>query len=195
MGRKLYGTASFLISLSLVGIAIYYFIEGNSFNGKMFVFLALYAFISLFYMFRSIYYVRHSATFNEVAYVVFLPLIPLILILAQSIFEINEAMVFITGQLQGENIDLTYSINVVDILITPYYIFSNYLLFRSYIRYPFIRLTGTSEGGLPPKFTAFMLTIMIPLAYFLTSFLYLNNLFLIIFGGLYLYSGIIALFV
>ena len=201
MGTLTHITGSFFLSLSLVGVSIYYFIEGNSDFGKLFVFLAIYVFISFFYVFRSLYYLRHKATFNEFIFVYVLPVIPVLILLAQMLFGINEmftindAFVLSTGVISTDWIDYSFSINVVDMLLLPYYLASNFLLFRSLIRYPFIRFRGTSEKGMNPKFSGFMLMLLIPALYIASALTYINNFFLLLFGIIYFYLGTIALIV
>jgi len=161
------------------------------------VFLAIFAFVSFFYIFRSMYYLKHKATFNEFIFVFVLPLIPALVLLAQMLFGINElsTLILSTGEITSDFVDYEFYINVIDLLLLPYYLASNFLLFRTFVRYPFIRFRGTSERGLPPKFAGFLLMILIPALYIITSLLYFNNLFLLIFGMLYFYLGTIALFV
>ena len=197
MGTLTHITSSFFLSLSMVGVSIYYFIEGNSDMGKLFVFLAIYVFISFFYVFRSLYYLRHKATFNEFIYVFVLPIIPVLIILAQVLFKIHEMspLLLSTGVINTDWIDYTFYINVVDVLLLPYYLASNFLLFRSLIRYPFIRFRGTSERGMNPKFSGFLLMILIPVLYIATALTYFNNFFLLLFGIIYFYLGTIALIV
>jgi hypothetical protein len=188
-------TWSFLLSLSLVGVSIYYFIEGENQMGRLFVFLAIFAFFSFFYIFRSMYYLKHKATFNEFIFVFVLPLVPAIVLLAQKLFGIDAMFVLSTGELTTSFIDYEFYINAVDIMLLPYYLASNFLLFRTFVRYPFIRFRATSEKGFPPKLAGFLLMIIVPALNIITSILYFNNLFLLIFGMIYFYLGTIALFV
>ena len=197
MGTLKHITGSFFLSLSMVGVSIYYFIEGNSDMGKLFVFLAIYVFISFFYVFRSLYYLKHKATFNEFIYVFVIPIIPVLIILAQVLFKIHEMPILLLseGGISTDWIDYSFYINVIDLLLLPYYLSSNFLLFRSLIRYPFIRFRGTSEKGMNPKFSGFLLMILIPVLYITTALTYFNNFFLLLFGIIYFYLGTIALIV
>ncbi len=195
MGRITHLTTAFLLSLILVGVAIFFFIENDNFKGRFFVFLAIYTFISLFYLFRSLYYLRYKATFNEILFVVFIPLVPIILVLAQHIFQIHDAFIVFAGFFSSENGTYNFFINSVDFLLIPYYLSSNYLIFRTFIRYPFIRFTATSESGLPSKLIGFLLVVTIPILYILTSIFYFENLFLVIFGIIYFYSGVMSMFI
>ncbi len=188
-------TWSFFLSLSLVGVSIYYFIEGDNQMGRLFVFLSIFAFLSFFYIFRSLYYLKHKATFNEFIFVFVLPLIPALVLLAQKLFGIDAMFILSTGELTTGFIDYEFYINAVDLMLLPYYLASNFLLFRTFVRYPFIRFRGTSEKGFPPKFAGFLLMIIIPTLNIVSSLLYFNNLFLLIFGMIYFYLGTIALFV
>ncbi|MBA7515880.1 hypothetical protein ES705_07925 [subsurface metagenome] len=195
MGTLAHITSSFLTSLSLIGVSIYHFIEGDDFLGRVFIFLAIYVFITLFYIIRSFFYLKHNATFNEFIFVFILPIIPVLILLAQMLFGINDAYIVSTGDFVTESINYVFYINMVDFLLLPYFLFSNFLLFRTFIRYPFIRIGSTSEKGIPPKFAGFLLMLIIPTAYIVTSITYFQNLFLLIFGIIYLYSALMALFV
>ena len=195
MSRISHLASAFLLSLSLVGVSIYFFIEDNDSDGKLFLFLAIYVFITLFYVFRSFYYLRHQATFNEVIFVFILPIIPVLLILAQMAFGLEALFVISSGSFSTESINYTFYVEMMDFLLVPYYILSTYVLFRTFIRYPFIRFRATSEKGIPPKFAGFLLTLLIPTLYILTSLLYFEDFFLVIFGIIYLYSGIMAIFI
>ena len=188
-------TWSFLLSLSLVGVSIYYFIEGDNQMGRLFVFLAIFAFLSFFFLFRSMYYLKHKATFNEFIFVFVLPMLPALILLAQKLFGIDAMFVLSTGDLTTSFIDYEFYINAVDLMLLPYYLASNFLLFRTFVRYPFIRFRGTSEKGIPPKLSGFLLMILIPTLNIVSSLLYFNNLFLLVFGMIYFYLGTIALFV
>ncbi len=188
-------SAAFLLSLTLVGVSIYYFIEDNSFLGRVYIFAAIFAFLSLFILFRSFFYLRHKATFNEVFFVLMVPLIPVLIVLAQKLFGIYDTFIVSTGVISTSSLNYTFFINAVDFVLLPYYLVSNFMIFRTCIRYPFIRLKGTSEKGIPPKFFGFLLMFIIPATYILTSVFYLENLFLVIFGGMYFYSALLMLFV
>jgi hypothetical protein len=192
MGTASQITGSFLASLSLVGVSIYYFIENENMLGRVYIFLAVYAFITLFYILRSIYYLRHKATFNEIIFVFILPLIPVIILYAQMGVGINDMFVVLTGTINTDYSSFDFNINMFDLLLLPYYLASNFLLFRSLIRYPFIRFRGTSEKGIPPKLMGVILILLIPALYIASSLTYLNNIFLLIFGVTYFYLGTIA---
>ena len=188
-------SVAFLLSLTLVGVSIYYFIEDNNFLGRVYIFAAIFAFLTLFVIFRSLFYLRHKATFNEVFFVLMVPLIPVLIVLAQKLFGIYDIFIVSTGVISTSSLNYTFFINAIDFVLLPFYIVSNFLIFRTFIRYPFIRLKGTSEKGIPPKFFGFLLIFIIPATYILTSVFYLENLFLVIFGGVYFYSALLMLFV
>ena len=188
-------SAAFLLSLTLVGVSIYYFIEDNNFLGRVYIFAAIFAFLSLFIIFRSFFYLKHKATFNEVFFVLMVPLIPVLIVLAQKLFGIYDTFIVSTGVISTSSLNYIFFINALDFVLLPYYLVSNFLIFRTFIRYPFIRLKGTSEKGIPPKFFGFLLMFIIPATYILTSVFYLENLFLVIFGGVYFYSALLMLFV
>jgi len=195
MGTASQITGSFLASLSLVGVSIYYFIENDNMQGRVFIFLAVYAFITLFYIFRSLYYSKHKATFNEIVFVFVLPLIPVIILFANMGVGISDMYPVLTGTINTNSSSFDFNINMFDLLLLPYYLASNFLLFRSLIRYPFIRFKGTSEKGIPPKLMGVILILLIPTIYIASSLTYLNNIFLLIFGVTYFYLGTIAFFV
>ena len=163
--------------------------------GRLFVFLAIFAFLSFFFIFRSMYYLKHKATFNEFIFVFVLPMLPALILLAQRLFGIDAMFVLSTGELTTSFIDYEFYINAVDLMLLPYYLASNFLLFRTFVRYPFIRFRSTSEKGIPPKLAGFLLMILIPTLNIVSSLLYFNNLFLLVFGMIYFYLGTIALFV
>ena len=188
-------SAAFLLSLTLVGVAIYFFIEDNDFLGKVFIFASIFAFLTLFVIFRSLFYLKHKATFNEVFFVLIVPLIPVLLILTQILLGIYDSFIITTVEITPDFPTYYFYINAMDFALLPYYLISNFLIFRTFIRYPFIRMKGTSEKGIPPKFFGFLLILIIPAVYILTSWFYFENLFLVIFGGVYFYSALLMLFV
>ena len=192
MGTLTHITGSFITSLSLVGVSIYYFIEGNDELGKFFIFLSIYVFISLFYIIRSLFYLKHKATFNEFIYVFILPVIPVLILLAQMLFEVNNLGIVHISWFPDESFK---EINAVDFLLLPYYLYSTFLLFRTFIRYPFIRFRSTSEKGMNPKFAGALLMLIIPAIYIATSVTYFENFFLLISGIIDLYSARMAIFV
>ena len=122
-----------------------------------------------------------------------LPIIPVLILFAQMMFGINDMFVLSTGVINTESINYSFYINVVDLLLLPYYLASNYLLFRSLIRYPFIRFRATSEKGMHPKLSGFLLMLIVPALYIASTITYFNNFFLLIFGIVYFYLGSIAL--
>ncbi|MCE7736287.1 MAG: hypothetical protein GPJ54_15510, partial [Candidatus Heimdallarchaeota archaeon] len=71
--RFAYKTYSFLIGLGFVGAALFNFIEDNNDDGRSFLFLGLISFLAAYYILKTLYYLRHQATFNEVSFVIFLP--------------------------------------------------------------------------------------------------------------------------
>ena len=165
--------------------------------GKVFIFAAIFAFLTLFIMIRSLYYLRHNATFNEIFFVMIVPLVPVIIVLTQVLLGIYDYSNLIISHSTFDVGSHSYNfyINIVDFILLPFYIVSNFLLFRTFIRYPFIRIKGTSEKGIPPKLFGFLLMLIIPAAYIFTSLFYLENLFLMIFGIVYFYTALLTLFV
>ncbi len=189
--------ASFIVFLSLIGVSIYFFIEENYDLGKIFVVAAIFAFLTIFIVIRSIYYLKYNATFNEIFFVLIVPLVPVIIVLTQVLLGVYDygANLISTSIFDVGGTLYYFHINIVDFILLPYYIFSNFLLFRTFIRYPFIRLKSTSERGIPPKFFGFLLMLILPAVYILTSIFYLENLFLMVFGMIYFYSSLLTLFV
>lgn len=165
--------------------------------GKIFIMAAIFAFLTLFIMIRSIYYLKHNATFNEVFFVLIVPLIPVIVVLTQFLLGIYDygSNLISTSTFDVGTTTYYFYINIVDFILLPYYIFSNFLIFRTFIRYPFIRMKGTSEKGIPPKLFGFLLLLIIPTTYILTSIFLLENLFLMVFAVVYFYSSLLMLFV
>jgi len=190
-------STAFLISLSLIGVSIYFFIEEKNPMGKVFIFAAIFAFLTLFIVIRSIYYLRHNATFNEIFFVMIVPLVPVIVVLTQVLLGINRDPIPIVSVSTFDVGSTSYDfyINIIDFILLPYYIFSNFLIFRTFIRYPFIRMKGTSEKGIPPKLFGFLIMLIIPATYVIISLFFLENLFLIVFGIVYFYSSLLTLFV
>ncbi len=190
-------STAFFLSLPLFGVAIYFFIQNDNDRGKVFIFIAIFALLSLIIVIRSIYYLRHSATFNEIFFVFIIPLVPVTLVLIQILLGIYNDPIPIVTQSIFDIGSTSYSfyINVIDFILLPFYIIANFLLLRTFIRYPFIRLKGTSEKGIPPKLFGFLLMLIIPATYILLSFFYLENLFLMVFGIVYFYTGLLTLFV
>ena len=195
MGTLSHAAGSFFTSLPLVGVSIYFFIEHDDFLGRLFSFLAIYVFITLFYIIRGLFYLKHKATFNEFIYVFILPIVPVLILLAQMLLGINDAYIISTGGFTTSSFSYTYYINTIDFILLPYYLFSTFLLFRTFIRYPFIRFGSTSEKGMHPKLAGILLMLVIPTIYIVSSLFYFENLFLLISGIIYLYSAIMALFI
>ena len=192
-------STAFLISLSLVGVSIYYFIEENNEMGKIFIFAAIFAFLTLFIMIRSIYYLKHNATFNEIFFVFMVPLVPVVVVLTQVLLGIYDyppgVMLVSTSTFDVSGTLYYFHINIIDFILLPFYIFSNFLLFRTFIRYPFIRMKGTSEKGIPPRLFGFLMMLILPATYILMSLFFLENLFLMVFGIVYFYTSLLTLFV
>ena len=165
--------------------------------GKVFIFAAIFAFLTLFIMIRSIYYLRHNATFNEIFFVLIVPLVPVIIVLTQVLLGIYDDPIPLLpwSPLEAGSTGYAFNVNVVDFILLPFYFVSNFLLLRTFVRYPFIRLKGTSEKGIPPKLFGFLLMLIIPAAYIFTSLFFLENLFLMVFGVVYFYTGLLTLFV
>ncbi len=186
-----YRTIALFVSFSLIGASIYMFLEERDDDAKVFLFLAVYAYIGLFYSLKSMYYLRHRATFNEVSFVVFLPFIPIILVLLGDFTEIDELYFseFLTAQITLQDETLDFFLSFSSILSLPYFGFSLYLLLRSFIRYQFIRLRGYSKGGLNAVFVGLLLSVIIGIAYLVLAII-MEDLLLALFGFIYAIVGI-----
>ncbi|MHA2030388.1 MAG: hypothetical protein ACW99A_16925 [Candidatus Kariarchaeaceae archaeon] len=189
-----YTTFSFLIGLGFVGASLYNFIEDNNEDGRFFLLLALIAFLASYYILKTLYYLRHQATFNEVSFVIFLPLSILVQFIVKTILEVEFDELFSVNVI-GIGDDIELSVDIFDLGLIPYFIFSTFLLLRSYIRYPFIRLHGHSEKGFPAKFLALLLSISIPVLYLIAGLFILENALLVIFALFFATAGLIGFFV
>jgi ABC-type multidrug transport system permease subunit len=147
MGTVSHAIGSFFTALPLLGVAIYFFIEDNNDLGRFFSFLAIYVLLTVFYVIRSMFYLKHKATFNEFIYVFLLPIVPVLILLFQKLIIINEDYILSTGNFTTSSFSYTYYISTFDFLLLPFYLFSTFLLFRTFIRYPFIRFRSTREKG------------------------------------------------
>jgi hypothetical protein len=167
------------------------FLEERDDDAKVFLFLAVYTYIGLFYSLKSMYYLRHRATFNEVSFVVFLPFVPIILVLLGDFTEIDELYFseFLTAQITFQDETLDFFLSFSSILSLPYFGFSLYLLLRSFIRYQFIRLRGYSKGGLNAVFVGLLLSVIIGIAYLVLAII-MEDLLLALFGFIYAIVGI-----
>jgi len=193
--RFAYKTYSFLIGLGFVGAALFNFIENNNDDGRFYLLLALIAFLAAYYILKTMYYLRHQATFNEVSFVIFLPLSILVQFIIKTILEVEFEQLFslnIVGI--GEN-DIVLSIDIFDLGLIPYFLFSIFLLLRTYLRYPFIRLHGHSERGFPAKFVGLILSVTIPLLFFIAGLIILENALLVVFALFFATVGLIGFFV
>ena len=112
-------SAAFLLSLTLVGVAIYFFIEDNDFLGKVFIFASIFAFLTLFVIFRSLFYLKHKATFNEVFFVLIVPLIPVLLILTQRLLGIYDSFIITTVEITPDFPTYFFYINAMDFALLP----------------------------------------------------------------------------
>ncbi|MHA2090972.1 MAG: hypothetical protein ACW98K_08950 [Candidatus Kariarchaeaceae archaeon] len=186
-----YRTIALFVSFALIGASIYMFLEERDDDAKVFLFLAVYTYIGLFYSLKSMYYLRHRATFNEVSFVVFLPFVPIILVLLGDFTEIDELYFseFLTAQITFQDETLDFFLSFSSILSLPYFGFSLYLLLRSFIRYQFIRLRGYSKGGLNAVFVGLLLSVIIGIAYLVLAII-MEDLLLALFGFIYAIVGI-----
>lgn len=193
------GTTAFLSSLGLVAVSIFFFLQDQEDIARLFLVLAAYVFVLLFFLLKALYYTRHGATFNVFVFVVLLPLSPIALIAIQNILltsVMQEDMLILTMNLQlrwiNESLELLTL--AIEVLLLPIYYFSLFLVLRTHLRYPVIRLQGHSIRGLSPRFSGFLLTILIPLAFVILAVIYSNLLFLI-FGITFFLTSASGIFV
>ncbi len=187
------GNTSFFISLIFVGFAIFNFLEGEDEIGRLFLMLATLTFFFLYYAFKSVYYLKYRATFNEVGFVVFLPHIPLFFGFFSRIFSVSPPNIFVADISGAIQLSLFY--NFVDIFSIPFYLFSLFLLQRTFLRYPFIRLKGHSTDGFSATTTGFLLTLEVPLIYLIIVMAWVPNVTMVLFALFYLITGMLSLFV
>ncbi len=190
-----YRVISFILSLIVLAVSIFYFIEDMDEEAFLFLYLTVYTFLTSFYLFKSLYYRAESATFNELFFVAGLPTVPIILSITANILEINSffdrSTLIITTINIGEVRELY--VHTTGILVLPFYIFSLYLLLRTFIRYKFIRWTAYSEGGIPAVLFGIILSLGIGFVYFMISMI-MGDLLLLLFGFMYALTGILGFF-
>lgn len=193
--RFAYKTYSFLIGLGFVGAALFNFIEDNNDDGRSFLLLGLITFLAAYYILKTLYYLRHQATFNEVSFVIFLPYSILLQFIVKTLLEVEFDELFSVNIVGiGEN-DYNLSVDIFDLGLIPYFIFSVFLLLRTYLRYPFIRLHGHSDRGLPAKFVGLILSISVSILFFITGLIILENALLVVFAIFFATIGVIGFFV
>ncbi len=192
--RFAYTTISFLVSLGFIGGAIYHFLESNDSQAKLFLLLALMAFLGVYYILKTLYYMKYHATFNEFSFVVFLPLAPVVQIMIKDLIEVSMTHLF-SIQLAGNGSNFRLDVDILDVLMIPYFLFSIFLLLRSYLRYPFIRLRGHSKDGVSARFIAIILSAGIPILYGMLALIVLNNFMLLFIAIVYAIVGLVGLFV
>ena len=192
--RFAYTTFSLIASLGVLGVSIYHFINNDNIQGRYYLFLAITIFIALYYLLKSIYYLRYKATFNEVSFVILLPISVLIQFTTKTLLavEFDTLISMSIRGLSGGQLDLT--IDLFDLAMAPYFFFSVLLLLRTYLRYPFIRLSGHSERGLPSKFVGLLISAGISLIFRIAGLLFLSNAMLVFFALFYGSMGIIGFF-
>ena len=190
-----YRNISLLAALIGISGAIFLFIEGRDDDAKIVLFFSIYTYFLMLYFLKSLYYRKHKATFNELFYVVGLPLIPLILSILGGVFKINGLRdfsdIFLLNVDLGSDLELVLTLSSV--ISLPFYIFSLYLLLRTFIRYKFIRFTPYSDGGIPATLLGIIISISIGFVYVLVSTI-IGDFILLIFGLFYAITGILGFF-
>lgn len=166
-------------------------------EAKVMIFLAAFVYCAIFYIFKSFYYLKHRATFNEMSFVFFLPIVPIVLLSVAEYAEVNDIFFknFFNADAQiFDNPIHHYQITLAGLLSLPYFFFATYILIRSRLRYQFIRWRGHSEGGPPAGFIALILTILIPISYGALGYIY-GEIIFIYFAFTYFLVGLLSLIV
>ncbi|MCY3410429.1 MAG: hypothetical protein INQ03_02225 [Candidatus Heimdallarchaeota archaeon] len=190
-----YRVISGIVGLVFLSISIFLFIEDNDNLAKVLLFLTIFLYITVFYIFKSLYYKAEKATFNELFFVLGLPIIPVLLSIVGYVVNLEDILDFesplIMTVTHFESAELQLS--VASLFSIPYYLFALYLLLRTFLRYKFIRYTPYSSGGIPPKLFGIVIAIGIGIFYMLIS-LFIADLLLLFFGIMYLCTGILSFF-
>ncbi|MHA2250025.1 MAG: hypothetical protein ACXAD7_06670 [Candidatus Kariarchaeaceae archaeon] len=186
-----YRTLAFLIGLILIGVSIFMFLEERDDDARLYLFLAIYAYIGFFYLLKALYYLRHRATFNEISFVVGLAIVPVIIISLGRVTEFDElySSDLLMAQITLPSQTFEFSLSLSSLLAIPYFFFSLYLLLRSFIRYQFIRWKGHSKSGPPATLVGLLLAVTMGISYLVLSIV-LGDLLLGIFGFMYAVVGI-----
>lgn len=186
-----YRTIALICGLILIAVSFFMFLEERDNNGRAFLFLAVYTYIGLFYSLKALYYLRHRATFNEISFVVFIPIVPLLLVFLGSVTDFDNLYFsdFLKAQVTFPSRVFEFELSFSSILALPYLFFSIYLLLRTFMRYEFIRWGSHSKGGPNAVFVGLLLSIIVGLSYFIFSII-LEDLLLALFGFVYAIVGI-----
>ncbi len=155
--------------------------------------MAAILFFLAYYLLKSLYFMRYRATFNEVTFVVILPHVPLLFAFFSSIFDVTIDP--ITSVSVKGAISLSLYSDFIDLVSLPLYIFSLFVLMRTFLRYPFIRLYGHSTNGFPSRVVGLALTLEVPFVYAFAVFAFLPNLSLLMFSITFLLIGFLSMFV
>lgn len=174
-------------------MSIFFFLEDNDTLAKQLVFFTVYAFIGIFYLFKSFYYRRHKATFNELFFVVGIPLLPPLFVILGEVTGVNTLYFsdLLSATLVLQNEPMEFSLAFASIMALPYFFFAMYLLLRSFIRYQFIRWQAHSKGGPPGTFIGILLAGFIGIIYLVVA-LFFADFLLLLFGFMYSLVGILS---
>lgn len=188
-----YTTIALLTALGFVAGAIFFFLQENDTTAHLYLLFAVVVLIGVFYVLKWLYYLKSSATLNEVSFVLLLPLAPPAQILFKLWIDVQlpliaELTLTINENVQGVTVDY------LDLFCLPYYIITVFFILRTYLRYPFIRLTGYSSKGLPSLLIALLLSAGLPIAYAIVGLL-ASNALLLFFAPVLLLVGVIGVFV
>lgn len=195
LSTMFYRNISLLATLVGISVSIFLFIEQRDADAKIVLFFSVYVYFLMFYLLKSLYYRKHKATFNELFFVVGMPLTPLILSTLGGLFKINELRDF--SDIFIAHLDVNAGVEMVltfsSVISLPFYIFSLYLLLRTFIRYKFIRFTPYSDGGIPATLLGIIISISIGLTYVVVSIIF-GDFILLVFGFFYALTGILGFF-
>lgn len=189
----LYRPVSFFALLVMISLSIFFFIEDEDTVGKQLVFFAIYVYIGLFFVLKSVYYFRQGATFNEIFFVVGLPIMPPMFAGLGYFTGVNNLyfsdLFQLTFTLRGQIQE--FSLSFASMLALPYFFFSMYLLLRTFIRYQFLRWSAHSTNGPSGTFIGLVLALSMGAIYIILAMI-LSDVLLGIFGFFYLLNGILG---
>ena len=189
-----YTTISFLVALGLIAGSIFFFLEEDDQSAHLFLLLAVMVFIGLYYILKGLYYIKEDATLNEFSFIILLPIAPVVQLLFKEFINVDVSSIASIRYINHSD-NIILSIDYLDLVLLPYYIITVYFILRTYLRYPFIRLTGHSSSGIPAKLIAIFLSLALPALYLIVGIVILSNFFLVLFGFIILLVGILGLFV
>lgn len=169
---------------------IFYFVRNEDNIALNILFLTIYATVTILYFLKMFYYVDNKATLNEVYFFSLANIIPLLILLAGSYFPVGiEPLLTFEIEILPSGDFYTFAITFASVLAFPYLAVSTALLIRSFTRYQFIRLTSQSERGPSAEWTAIITFFLFGFLFLIVGF-YATDLFGILYGLFFLFSGI-----